>query len=84
MLLAPLDELMEHTRILIQAAAENVRNSHALCKTARQLTFDNLDFRDFLFEERMTALSLRERRLRIRSHYSRHSGAQSDLSRPRR
>lgn len=75
MLLAPLDELMEHTRTLIQAAAKNVRNSHALCKTARQLTFDNADFRDFLFEERMTALGLRERRLRIRSLQARYSGA---------
>lgn len=78
---APNNKLVELTRTLIQAAAENVRNSHALCKTARQLRSDNADFRDFLLEERMTALSLRERRLRIKSLHARYSGAHSDSRR---
>jgi len=81
MFLAPLDEVVEHTRTLIRAAAENVHNSHVLCENARHLRFDNADFRDFLFEERMTALSLQERRLRIRSLHARYSGAHGNSRR---
>jgi len=76
--LAPLDELVEHTRTLIRAAAENVQNSHILCEIARQLRFDNADFRDFLFEERMTALSLLDRRRQERSDQAQYSGVASD------
>jgi hypothetical protein len=65
----------------MRAAAENVQNSKALCETARQLRFDNADFRDFLFDERMTALSLQERRLRIRSLQARYSGAHGNSRR---
>ncbi len=58
----PFNELRERTRSLITAAAENVATANLLCQIAREIMGDNADFRDFLLEARMAALSMRERR----------------------
>jgi Trm5-related predicted tRNA methylase len=59
---APLNEIIERTRLLISTASENVYKAKLLCELADQLRYDNRDFRDFLREMRVSAMSMSERR----------------------
>lgn len=52
-----LDQVMERTRSLIEAAYENITTARELREVSQNIRYDNSDLREFLREARLLALS---------------------------
>ena len=66
----PLNETIARTRLLINAAAENVYKAKVLCELADELKYDNADFRDFLRDMRVAMQSMSQRRKEEKSAFA--------------
>lgn len=67
---ASFNEVFERTRLLINAAAENIYKAKVLCELAGELRYDNADFRDFLRDMRVATQSMSQRRKEEKSAFA--------------